>query len=177
MRPKIISSRGGEWRSIPRIWTSRSSVAGRLAWPQACTPLERSAARCCGARGAWRADRERGVRGKLSPVPARRKRLRLAMAMHQQAERFGMGTRYEPLPALRRAPPYYILGSGSGACLREQRAGGQRALCRHRPDAGADRRGLSADGMGFVDFDLAASGPFKGGCPSRSALADPISSA
>ena len=38
----------------------------------------------------------------------------------QQAERFGMGTRYEPVPALRRASPYYILGSDSGAYLREQ---------------------------------------------------------
>ncbi len=39
----------------------------------------------------------------------------LAMAMHQQAERFGMETRYEPVTALRRAPPYYILESDSGA--------------------------------------------------------------
>ncbi len=38
----------------------------------------------------------------------------LAMAMHGQAERFGVETKYEPVSALRREPPYYIIESESG---------------------------------------------------------------
>ncbi len=40
----------------------------------------------------------------------------LATAMHEQAERFGVETKYEPVRALRREPPYYIVESESGSC-------------------------------------------------------------
>jgi len=39
----------------------------------------------------------------------------LAIAMHEQAERFGAETRYEPVTSIRRDPPYYILEAESGS--------------------------------------------------------------
>ena len=38
----------------------------------------------------------------------------LAMAMHAQAERFGMETKYENVSALRREPPYFVIDAPSG---------------------------------------------------------------
>ena len=38
----------------------------------------------------------------------------LAMAMHAQAERFGMETKYEDVTTLRREPPYFVIDAPSG---------------------------------------------------------------
>jgi thioredoxin reductase (NADPH) len=43
--------------------------------------------------------------------------LDLALAMHQQAERFGAETRYEGVTSLRRDPPYFVLTTESGDTL------------------------------------------------------------